>query len=184
MTTRITAFGHVFYTITAMVIISIPAYSQENRITSQSTKDKEERPVIASLPAANLKSDSSNEDGQYRPINTPARTEVEKNKKVEFEFRYWISNSRASVNVRENINGSDARFKAGVGLDDKNSPDARFTWQLTRRNKLRIDYMQMSSRGDTANLAINLPGEGFLSGENIGIDLLKKTELNMKQLRI
>src|SRR5262249_48118735 len=150
-----TVFRHVFYAITAIVMISVPAYSQKKPIPKQS--DEEER------------------------LATPARQQVEKSKKAEFEFRYWIPKSSASVNVTENIVDSNTRIKAGVGLDSKNSPDVRFTWQITQRNKLRIDYMQMTTRGDTANFAINLSGGSFLSGENISIDSLKEAELKMKQ---
>jgi hypothetical protein len=181
MTTGRTFLARVLLAFSAIATIYGSAYSQETRFTSQ--PDKEEKLIGYNLLTDPQKRRPSDEE-ESRTTNSPRQVTTERNQKMELEFRYWIVNSRASVNVRENINGLGGGIKAGIDLDSKNSPDARFTWQITRRNKLRVDYLQTSITGDTANFALNLGGIDLLSGVNVNTDLLKGAELKLKQLRM
>jgi|GEM_PF-432580 len=73
----------------------------------------------------------------------------EKSTRVAVEGRYWITNLRAIANVSGGgLAGTDFNFKSDLGLKDNNLPEVRFTWHLTRRSKLKVDYTQVDYGGD------------------------------------
>jgi hypothetical protein len=111
-------------------------------------------------------------------------SQVERDKRMEFEFRYWFANSRASVNATENINGPEVGVRAGLGLNSKGAAEARYSWRFTGRHKLKIDYAQLSTNSSTADFALNLGGGNFLSADNIDLSSLGRAEMDIKQLKI
>jgi hypothetical protein len=111
-------------------------------------------------------------------------SEVERDKRMEFEFRYWFANSRASVNATENIDGPEVGVRAGLGLNSKGAAEARYSWRFTGRHKLKIDYAQLSTNSSTADFALNLGGSNFLSADNIDLSSLGRAELDIKQVKI
>jgi hypothetical protein len=142
MSIRVSALMRLLCALLAMVVLSAPAYSQEN------------------LP------------------------QVERDKRTEFEIRYWFTNSRASVNATENINGPEARIRAGLGLNSKGAAEARYNWRFMGRHKLKIDYAQLSTNSGAADIALNLGGSDFLSVDNIDLGSLRRAKVDIKQLKI
>jgi hypothetical protein len=110
-------------------------------------------------------------------------SQVERDKRMGFEFRYWFANSRASVNATENINGPEVGLRAGLGLNSKGAAEAHYSWRFTGRHKLKIDYAQLSTNSSTADLALNL-GDNSLSADNIDLSSLGRAEMDIKQLKI
>jgi hypothetical protein len=110
-------------------------------------------------------------------------SQVERDKRMEFEFRYWFAKSRASVNAVENINGPEVGLRAGLGLNSKGASEARYRWRFTGRHKLKIDYAQLSTNSSTADFALNLGGN-FLSADNIDLSSLGRAEMDIKQLKV
>lgn len=117
----------------------------------------------------------------YSQENLP---QVERDKRTEFEIRYWFTNSRASVNATENINGPEARIRAGLGLNSKGAAEARYSWRFTGRHKLKIDYAQLSTNSGAADITLNLGGSDFLSVGNIDLGSLGRAKVDIKQLKI
>jgi hypothetical protein len=111
-------------------------------------------------------------------------SQVERDKKMEFAFRYWFANSRASVNATENINGPEVGVRAGLGLNSKGAVEARYSWRFTGRHKLKIDYAQLSTNSSAADFALNLGGGNSLSADNIDLSSLGRAEMDIKQLKI
>jgi hypothetical protein len=142
MSIRMSALMRLLCAILAMVVLSAPAYSQEN------------------LP------------------------QVEREKRTEFEIRYWVTNSRVSVNATENINGSEAVIRAGLGLNSKGGTEARYNWRFTGRHKLKIDYAQLSTYSGAADIALNLGGSDSLSVDSIDLGSLRRADVDIKQLKI
>jgi YfaZ precursor len=110
-------------------------------------------------------------------------SQVERDKRMEFEFRYWFANTRASVNATENINGPEVGVRAGLGLNSNGAAEARYSWRFTGRHKLKIDYAQLSTNSSTADFALNLGGN-FLSADNIDLSSLGSAEVDIKQVKI
>jgi hypothetical protein len=119
---------------------------------------------------------------ECKRITDPVDRSKAERMKAEFEVRYWVSNSKLSASAIENIDGTDVRINAGLDLETRNLPEARFNWNMTRRNRLRFDYMQMEVSGNTANLAVQLPGGSTIFGRDF--DTSASTELEIKQARI
>jgi hypothetical protein len=111
-------------------------------------------------------------------------SQVERDKRMEFEFRYWFANSRASVNATGNTDGRDASVRAGLGLNSKGAAEARYSWRFTGRHKLKIDYAQLSTISGTADFALNPGGANSLSADNIDLSSLGSADLDIKQLKI
>jgi hypothetical protein len=88
----------------------------------------------------------------YSQKNLP---QVERDKRTEFEIRYWFTNSRA-----------------------------RYNWRFTGRHKLKIDYAQLSTNSGAADIALNPGGSDSLSVNNIDLDSLRRAEVDIKQLKI
>jgi hypothetical protein len=109
-------------------------------------------------------------------------SQVEKDKRMEFEFRYWFANSRASVNATEN--GREAGVRAGLDLNSKGAVEARYSWRFTGRHKLKIDYAQLSTVSGTADFALNPGGGNSLSADNIDLSSLGSAEMDIKQFKI
>jgi hypothetical protein len=109
---------------------------------------------------------------------------VERDKKMEFEFRYWFVNSRASANATDNTNGPGASVRAGLGLDNNGATEARYSWRFTGRHKLKIGYSQLATNSGTADFALNLGGSNSLSGDNIDLSSVGRAEMDIKQLKI
>jgi hypothetical protein len=110
-------------------------------------------------------------------------SQVERDKRMEFEFRYWVANSRASVNAVENTNGPEVGVRAGLGLNSKGAAEARYSWRVTGRHKLKLDYAQLSTNSSTADFALNSGGIS-LSADNIDLSSLGRAEMDIKQLKI
>lgn len=93
--------------------------------------------------------------------------------KVEFEGRYWITDLTAKAKLTEaDITGTDIDFKADLGIEDKNFPDARFTWYTGPQSKLRLTYTQIDYSGDkNVERTIEFGGETYTVGTRVITDL-------------
>jgi hypothetical protein len=116
-------------------------------------------------------------------LAAPAHSQ-EREKRMEFEFRYWFPNSRVSVNATENIDSQGTGVRAGLGLNSKGAAEARYSWRITGRHKLKLEYAQLSTNSGTADFALNLSGGSILSAGNIDTSSLGKAEFDIKQLKI
>jgi hypothetical protein len=116
-------------------------------------------------------------------LAAPAHSQ-EREKRMEFEIRYWVPNSRASVNAAENIDGPGASVRAGLGLNSKGAAEARYSWRFTGSHKLKLEYAQLSTNSSTADFALNLSGGSILSASNIDTSSLGEAEFDIKQLKI
>ncbi|HKX32254.1 MAG TPA: hypothetical protein VJ302_31495 [Blastocatellia bacterium] len=153
MTTPLKIFTRLFFLAAALAIFCAPGYSQEGSPDS---------------PHASSASGS-----------TPP--EIERPKKMEFGFRYWVPSARASANVADNTTGV---ARLGVELDSQNASEVHYTWQFTRRNKLKVDYTQLMVRSGTADFTANLMGGPSISVNDIALDSLGTVDLTYRQVRI
>ncbi len=96
---------------------------------------------------------------ECKRITDPVTQSQDERMKTEFEIRYWVSNSRLSASGVENIDGTDVRVNAGLDLETRNLPG-----------------------GNTANLAVQLPGGSTIFGRDF--DTSADTKLDIKQARI
>jgi hypothetical protein len=99
--------------------------------------------------------------------------------KVEFEGRYWITDLTSKAKITEAGTGTDIDFKTDLGIEDENFPEARFTWYIGSKNKLRLAYIQISYSGDK-----NVEKTIEFGGKTYTVGLRVTTDLDVKYLRL
>lgn len=164
MTTRILVFVSLCCAIMGLTPLSPSAFAQEKRPTPSQTKTDEEE------------AEQTSKIGVRQPGERQIR--------MEMGFRYWFVKPQAIASVDNVANVANAGGSAVIDLARAYSPEFRSTMQITRSNRLRVDFLQMATRADGADLTVNLPGELELSRRNIDIDSLGRANLDVKQLRI
>ncbi len=66
---------------------------------------------------------------------------------VQFEGRYWITDTNAQVRVERGSIGTDLDLKKDLGVEDQNLPDLRFTISQGR-SRIRFGFSRTSYSGD------------------------------------
>jgi hypothetical protein len=98
---------------------------------------------------------------------------------VEFEGRYWITNSKGKATVADNDIGTDINFKSDLGIKDENYPEGRFTWYTGPNSKIRLAYTQVGYNGDEiVERTIEFGGKTYTVGTRV------ITDVDVKYLRI
>jgi len=67
---------------------------------------------------------------------------------VDFEGRYWVTDSTQRVKLTDNGIGTEINFKTDLGFVDKNFPEVEVTYHGQGRSKLKVGYFQASYDGD------------------------------------
>lgn len=98
--------------------------------------------------------------------------------RVELESRYWVVNFKAAGSINEQINSANTTFSIVPGFRDRNLPEGRLTWRVTRRSKLRFDFTQFNTSADSLQLGLRNDETAF--AVNAGI----VSDLKIKQLRL
>lgn len=87
---------------------------------------------------------------------------------VEFEGRYWITDSTQQAKFTDNGVGTDINFKSDLGFKDRNFAEARFNFRSKGRSRLRISYLQMSYDGDrNVQRTIDFSGKTYTVGTRV-----------------
>ena len=113
------------------------------------------------------------------PVQLP-----DKRRKAEFEVRYWFARPRLSARVSDTIGGTPVNGLAGIDLDATNMPEPRFAGYITRANKIRVDYLKMSTQGNAGDISVQIPGLDPFFGDSLGLDSLATAKLDIQQLRV
>lgn len=162
MATRSTVFVSLLCAIMCTLILSSLAYSQTHRSKVPKTSSDEE---------------------EASPSATQQNRNGEKEKKMELGFRYWMVSPKAKATIVDNGSGAGSGT-AVLNFDRSNSPEFRYNWRFTRRNNLKIDYLQMSTDSNSGNLSLNLSSGTVFTLNNINLNSIAQANLDVKQLRI
>jgi len=98
---------------------------------------------------------------------------------VDFEARYWVTNSTQLIKVTANGVGTDINFKTDLGFVDKNFPEVRLTYHGQGRSKLKVDFFQAPYSGDrNVQKTIDFGGTKYTLGTRI-VSSLKLQDLKV-----
>jgi hypothetical protein len=123
------------------------------------------------------------EEARARRANPPTQLPDERTK-VEFDVRYWFASPRLSASVADTIDGTTVNGSASLDLDSTNMPEPRFSGYITRNNKIRVDYLKMSARGNAADLSVQIPDIDAIIGIDPTTDSLATARLDIQQFRV
>jgi len=157
----------IFFAIAAAIMLSTIVDAQERR---------------PRYPSREIPKDEE-EEARARRATPPTQLPDERTK-VEFDVRYWFTSPRLSARVADTIDGTPVNGSAGLDLDSTNMPEPRFSGYITRNNKIRVDYLKMSARGNAADLSIQVPGFDDILGIDPTTDSLATAKLDIQQLRV
>ncbi len=94
---------------------------------------------------------------------------------IEFEGYYWLPDLSAEGRVSKSGIGTDIDFKNDLGLDDENFPEARFTWYMGPKSRLRLSYIQVGYSGDKhVAKTIDFNGKTYAGNTRVVTDLEAK----------
>ena len=91
---------------------------------------------------------------------------------VDFEGRYWVTNSTQAIKVTDNGIGTDINFKADLGFVDKSFPEARLTYHGKGRSKLKLGFVQARYDADrNVQKTIDFGGTKYTVGTRVASNL-------------
>ncbi|HKX26352.1 MAG TPA: hypothetical protein VJ302_01540 [Blastocatellia bacterium] len=186
MTTHIRILIRLCCAVAAVASIDLLTRAQEQPLKFQIRPNQQ---VAASLTPQTSGSQgrgrrgrtSDEEESERTSRSQPPPVQSDRIPKMEMGFRYWFVKSSASVTVPSPVAGTPPGAISDLNLDSKNAPEARWAWQFTRRNKLRLDYVQVSTSASASDIARLLSSAGFNVGDLNSVGL---TELKTRQLRL
>ncbi|MEK7408529.1 MAG: hypothetical protein AAB225_25945 [Acidobacteriota bacterium] len=98
---------------------------------------------------------------------------------LDFEGRYWVTDSTQAIKVTDNGKGTDINFKTDLGFVDKNFPEARLTYHGKGRSKLKVGFVQARYDGDrNVQKTIDFGGTTYTFGTRV-VSSLKLQDLKL-----
>ena len=100
--------------------------------------------------------------------------------RIEFQGRYWTTDLDTRIKVASNsVEGTDVDLKDDLGINDEDFPEARLTIALSKHNKMRFGYTQISYNGErNITRTIMFNGKSYTLGSKV------ETDFDLKYLRL
>ena len=87
---------------------------------------------------------------------------------IEFEGRYWLTDSTQRVKLVDSGIGTEINFKSDLGFQDRNFPEARFNFYSGGRSRLRVSYVQVDYDGDRdIQRSLDFSGQRYTVGTRV-----------------
>ncbi len=91
---------------------------------------------------------------------------------LDFEGRYWVTNSTQLIKVTDNGIGTDINFKTDLGFVDQKFPEARLTYHGKGRSKLKLGFVQARYEGErNVQRTIDFGGTKYTFGTRVASNL-------------
>jgi hypothetical protein len=110
---------------------------------------------------------------------TPCLALAQKDVKLEFEGRFWMTDLKGSAKVTQNDIGTNIDFKRDLDIKDENYWEKRITWYTGPKSKIRIAYTQVNYEGDErVERPIRFGEETYIVGTRV------ETDFDLRYIRL